>query len=182
MKIEYVYLDLDGVLVDWIGRVHEVLDLPYSYDTYKYPRGLWHWNHYGGPADKVIDSACIGSFWVGCKWMHDGKEILDAVQEITTPRLLTCPMPNPMSAYGKVLWVKREIPRLLHHLIITPLDKSFVAAPNALLIDDNDRNVNSFRDAGGRAILVPRPWNSDHLTADRSLEAVCERLRRERAA
>jgi len=37
--------------------------------------------------------------------------------------------------------------------------KEKLAAPCRLLIDDRSENVKAFRDAGGSAILVPRPWN-----------------------
>ena len=49
--------------------------------------------------------------------------------------------------------------------------KHLCANPETLLIDDSDKNVDSFRKCGGQAVLVPRPWNSlhglnalDHLT------------------
>ena len=49
--------------------------------------------------------------------------------------------------------------------------KASVCQSKTLLIDDSDKNVDSFRKCGGHAVLVPRPWNSlhgfnalDHLT------------------
>ena len=38
--------------------------------------------------------------------------------------------------------------------------KHFCAHSGSLLIDDYDKNINDFRQAGGNAILVPRQWNS----------------------
>ena len=35
-----------------------------------------------------------------------------------------------------------------------------------LLIDDNDTNVDRFRERGGRAILFPQPWNRNHSLAE----------------
>ncbi len=37
------------------------------------------------------------------------------------------------------------------------------AHPNAILIDDNEKEVDDFRTHGGMAILVPQPWNSAEL-------------------
>ena len=46
--------------------------------------------------------------------------------------------------------------------------KWICARPDQLLIDDNDGNVESFRERGGQAILFPQPWNLNHrLCGDR---------------
>lgn len=41
-------------------------------------------------------------------------------------------------------------------------EKFFLAAPDRLLIDDNDGNVDKWRSAGGKAILFPQIWNANH--------------------
>ena len=43
---------------------------------------------------------------------------------------------------------------------------------------DKDENVDGFREAGGKALLVPRPWNRAHLQADRTVQVVREFLGR----
>ena len=44
---------------------------------------------------------------------------------------------------------------------LTP-QKHLLAGPNRILIDDNDRNIEAFRAAGGIGILFPQPWNANH--------------------
>jgi hypothetical protein len=44
--------------------------------------------------------------------------------------------------------------------------KHFACRPTTLLVDDGDHNVREWRAAGGPAILVPRPWNTNHDLAD----------------
>jgi hypothetical protein len=41
---------------------------------------------------------------------------------------------------------------------ITPR-KYLFARPDALLIDDNPTNIDTFIQNGGQGLLVPRPWN-----------------------
>jgi 5'(3')-deoxyribonucleotidase len=65
----------------------------------------------------------------------------------------------PAAAAGKTEWVMNHFPRYRCRLLIGTA-KEFVAGTNRLLIDDRDKNVDDFRDAGGTAILVPRPWNT----------------------
>ena len=46
--------------------------------------------------------------------------------------------------------------------------KWICARPDQLLIDDNDTNIDNFRDRGGHGILFPQPWNRNHgLVEDR---------------
>lgn len=64
---------------------------------------------------------------------------------------------------GKMKWIKKNLPRELHGNYLFGRAKSFCARPDAILIDDYDVNVDKFRAAGGRAVLVPRPWNRDWM-------------------
>lgn len=78
--------------------------------------------------------------------------------------ILTAFLPDiekPYVAAAKTRWIKNYIPGWLEGFLIGP-DKTPCACPNALLIDDSDKNVHAFRKAGGHAILVPRPWNGLH--------------------
>jgi 5'(3')-deoxyribonucleotidase len=63
---------------------------------------------------------------------------------------------------GKLNWMQKHLPEELQRNFLLGFEKSFCACPESLLIDDNDANVQEFRDEGGQAILMPRPWNSLH--------------------
>lgn len=72
---------------------------------------------------------------------------------------------------GKIDWLQKHFPKGQHFLI--GLSKHFCAQPDALLIDDNEDNINKFRKHGGQTILVPRPWNSLHGVNSREYLAHC---------
>jgi hypothetical protein len=74
--------------------------------------------------------------------------------------LLTSPTIDPDCPAGKLEWIQKFCPRWLHRQFQIGPCKQFCAHPDALLIDDADKNVNKFREWGGNALLVPRPWNS----------------------
>lgn len=150
-----IFLDLDGVLVDFIRAACEVLSTPYpptNYDWCKKNSEDW---------DKLNKaSGCL--FFEFLDWMPDGKEILQIVENVVKPKniyLLTTSMPNSRSVTGKLLWIKRELPQYYNRTIFTYAPKSLLAKSNHILIDDKDDNVVEFNKAGGKAILVPRPWN-----------------------
>jgi hypothetical protein len=76
--------------------------------------------------------------------------------------ILSSVIHDPLYIAGKLKWMREHLPEKLHRNFLLGPVKSFCACPEALLIDDNDANVQEFRDEGGQAILVPRPWNSLH--------------------
>lgn len=162
------FLDLDGVLVDFIGGIHKKLGIEFSYDKWPYKFGPEGWNFHNhlGLSFEHMSELCDLKFWEDLSWMEDGADIYHTVcdffsrDEIT---LLTMPMPNAMSASGKVLWVHKNLWGFRNRLMITTEKKHVLArTPDSILIDDNQGNVDEWCKAGGEAILVPRPWNRLH--------------------
>lgn len=76
--------------------------------------------------------------------------------------ILTTPTLDPECLAGKLEWIHRHFPPWMHRQYLMGPQKHLLARPDALLIDDSDKNVVAFRGAGGQAILMPRPWNSLH--------------------
>lgn len=179
--IKKVMLDMDGVICDFLGGLHKFLRVPYQYDSYPYKLGLWNMlTDIKGFGDTPVtfeqcNDACTMRFWRDLEWMPDGHDIFRYVLNYFSPKqvyLLTTPMPNPGSYTGKALWVEQNLPLYKKRLIVTQAPKSLLAGPDTLLIDDKDQNVREFEDAGGAAILVPRPWNHMYADQDRSANIV----------
>ena len=76
--------------------------------------------------------------------------------------ILSSPTHDPDCLAGKLEWIHDHFPKRMHRQFLIGPRKHFCARPDALLIDDSDRNVEAFRAHGGQALLVPRPWNSLH--------------------
>jgi len=155
-----VFLDVDGVICNFNQGAFQALGLKYDYNHPALRE--WHWYKYFNISFEELDSVCGIDFWAGLRWMHDGCEILDIIEEQfgeNNIHLLTTPMPNPGSATGKMLWVNRHIPRYSRRTIITQAQKSIFVSPDSLLVDDKGENIKEFSDAGGKVIIVPRPWN-----------------------
>lgn len=91
--------------------------------------------------------------------------IFDFAKEVVKPEdifILTSPTKDPNSLAGKLEWIHAHFPAFMHRQYLVGPRKHFCARPDTLLIDDSDEQVNNFREHGGQAILVPRPWNSAH--------------------
>jgi len=183
--IKTVYLDLDGVMVNFLGGLHRALGVPYDVNQYPYEKGKWNMLTDIKGFDDVpatfeqINDCCAARFWANLGWTHDGVAILRAVEHAFDRKniwLLTTPMPNVGSASGKIEWINKYLPWYSKKVFITTASKSVVAGPDTLLIDDKDENVEGFIEAGGRGLLVPRLWNADYGMAHHTLEVVCDRL------
>lgn len=74
--------------------------------------------------------------------------------------ILTAPTADPDCLAGKLEWIHANLPKWIHSQYIMSSQKHLCASPDALLIDDRDKNVLDFKSAGGQAVLVPRPWNN----------------------
>lgn len=169
--IKTVYLDMDGVLVDFRRGICEALNKP----IYPASQKWYFWEEWPDITFEMVNNACSIDFWRNLDWMPDGKEILSIIFNkfnINQIYILTTPMPNPNSPTGKWLWIKDNLPEFYKRTIITQAPKKLLANSDTLLIDDKDQNIDEFVNAGGRGILVPRSWNDYNVWADRSLEFI----------
>jgi 5'(3')-deoxyribonucleotidase len=160
-----VFLDLDGVLVDFVGgalRVHNATHIPYHDIRWGLVEQI------GISANQFwrgIDAAGE-DFWANLVWTHDGREILKMVLDhfgVENVCILTAPSNHHSAAAGKVRWINEHVPELKRQYVLSAA-KHFLAGPDKLLIDDHDGNVDKFRAAGGEALLLPRPWNRRRQT------------------
>jgi rfaE bifunctional protein nucleotidyltransferase chain/domain len=154
-----ILLDLDGVLVDFVGAMARALNLPYKPEEFKgdYDVG----KHFGLRTD--LFSLFGPDFWEACDWMSDGREILEVVTQAGGAEnvwICSSPTHESSSPMGKLRWIEKHLDdRWARRYVFTP-HKGLLARPGTILIDDSDEVVRNFEAAGGRAILVPRPWNS----------------------
>lgn len=183
--IKTVFLDMDDVIADFMGELHKALNIPYNYSNYPYKKGIWDiLGHQIMLNDELVsfeqcNDCCDIHFWHYLEWMYDGRDILRMILDkfhTNQIYLLTTPMPNVCSPTGKTLWVRDNLPEYIKRTIITQAPKHLLARPDTLLIDDKDKNIDGFIEAGGRGLLVPRLWNRAHFCADRTVEVVKEFL------
>lgn len=164
-----VFLDLDGVLVDFRRGICEAFNR-------NDPSTNWtFWENWEGITSGMVNAKCNNYFWKYLNWTHDGQEIEQAVRnKFKDIYLLTTPMPNPGSGTGKLEWIKQYMPWIYDRVIFSSVgvSKSLFAKPDTLLIDDKDKNIAEFIAAGGHGILVPRPWNELHGWANETLQVV----------
>jgi 5'(3')-deoxyribonucleotidase len=161
-----LFLDLDGVLIDFQKRALEFHNASIDWDAPENKGQFAMDKILGISMNAFWEPLNTFEFWEEMDWMPDGKEILDICEHYCDNIcLLTSPSAKPESSYGKTKWIRQELPRYKRKFLIG-CSKEFCARPNAHLVDDRTENVASFTKAGGHGFLLPRPWNEDHHKED----------------
>jgi 5'(3')-deoxyribonucleotidase len=154
--ITQLFLDMDGVIVDWLQGVRNFFHNEWYPTQWAIPYDLF------GCDEKLFWQLLDNTqWWANLPWTEDGKRIWSLVEPFK-PCILTHGR-VPHSNAGKVEWLHRELPDVVHdgRFLLSGTRKDLVARPGAVLIDDAEHNCEAWEAAGGRAILYPRPWNAN---------------------
>jgi 5'(3')-deoxyribonucleotidase len=162
-----IYLDMDGVLTDFVSGAHNLFDralMPnqeVQYDFWKSwgmsTSEFWRGVHHNGP-----------TFWRMLKpypWM---RAVVELVKKYD-PEFRICSTPSKCagSYVGKLQWLVDYLPELGQigeRVHLTP-HKEDLARHNAVLIDDSFNNLLSFTHHGGQAVFFPQPWSRAPMSA-----------------
>lgn len=176
------FLDMDGVLIDFLSGASKAhgRELPY---TKVENRGIWETEQLWGITSdafwKPIDALGAG-FWEDLPKTDECDEIISLVDNyfgLDNVAILTAPSDDPNCVIGKKLCLKKRLPMFKKRVIFTGA-KEFLAGPNRVLIDDRDKNIKDFFEAGGYAIRVPRLWNMAHTQSHVVIQSIKKQLDR----
>ena len=138
-----IYSDMDGVIADFDTRFKQFSDgIPPSDYVDKFGlEKFW----------ELIDDEVGVRFWTGIEWMPGSQEYWDYIKKYN-PILLSAPSRNNESRLGKRMWAKRNLPGVKLILSFGNNKKNY-ANENSILIDDREKNINQWKEAGGIGIL-----------------------------
>lgn len=138
-NISTIYIDMDGVLVDFNKGYLDLTGIDLS-NSYRNDEEFWE------PIDKAGYS-----FWIGLPWKKDGKKLWSYIKKYK-PILLSAPSRRDESRVGKMDWVKKELPNT-RLILRSAKNKKEFANENSILIDDRPENIQGWIDAGGIGVL-----------------------------
>lgn len=172
-RIQRILLDIDDVCNKCTPYVLRWLGVPFDYPNFytKYPTrngydivktaneliGYERWDV------KSFWSMVPRMFWATCPVSDEFEWLLQLCVDLVgrdNVVFLTGPTKDPDCLSGKLEWIHKYAPDFMHRQYLIGARKQFCAHPQALLIDDSDANIDTFREWGGNGILVPRPWNT----------------------
>jgi hypothetical protein len=173
--ITRVFVDMDGVMTKFSSYAFQyigVTDYMLAYDMYPPECQTWDIvrsaNHLRHPDSPLFTSSRFWDsldreFWDTIPPEHYLTQLITfLVDQVGTQNVCIASTPTlcPESLAGKLTWIKKHLPSYMHRQYMLGQDKSLLARPDTLLIDDNQDNCVKFEISGGRSILVPRPWNN----------------------
>ena len=149
-KIHTIYLDLDGVFVDLQSKICEVFGEGTQYGDIP-SKQFW------AEMEKIPNVFLHLDQIPGSRRVFQYIESIQSVYNVEVAILTSIPIPTGSlrtAREDKIKWVRRNLSETIP--VITVLGgskKADYANPNSLLIDDLERNVMTFREDGGNAIL-----------------------------
>jgi len=170
---ETVFIDMDGVLVDFIGGMEKVFGIPIKehldpkvYDITPTMEKLLNRKisseEFWGPINDNLD------FWKNLEPLPWYKEVILLVEKHFGDNwfILTSPHNCVKSYEGKLIWLRKHIdPKFdFGRAIMTP-HKHLLASNASILIDDSPPNCYKFMlpPARGLSFMFPAPNNSLHF-------------------
>jgi 5'(3')-deoxyribonucleotidase len=174
-----IYLDLDGVCVDFIRGAISAHGLDAEQVLTD-----WAQNHRGEFLPyRVLDMemdpfwnhlASLGeAFWIQLEPYPWFDELFRQLNDLGHVVFCTSTTRSPACVSGKLHWLQNRFGVEFQDYILTP-HKDRLAHPNAYLIDDYDQNVDRFSERGGIGVLFPQIWNSNHALTHSAVEYVLD--------
>ena len=151
VPLPQLYVDMDQVLVDFLGGAKEILGEDYTDKHY--------WSRQDAPDKKQELDKHAPNFFRELNWMGDGKKLWNFVQEHSPKILSACPQTwAPTAKEDKHTWIENNLG--IHpsdvHLVSRHMKRKYAISesgqPN-VLIDDNPKNIREWQSAGGVGIL-----------------------------
>ncbi len=163
MAREVIYLDMDGVCVDWTTAVFQLLGrampahptkVPYDFEGMFGLTRTQMWERIDAQgADWWERLPPFEHFYV---LLHDLRRLAYGLGGEVV--FLTAPCRTGQSSSPKARWLDRHAGVGNDGYVITRR-KELLARPGAVLVDDMPANVEAFRAAGGQAVLFPTQQN-----------------------
>ncbi len=135
-----LYVDMDGVLVDWDKMAKSILGM--SADEFQ--------TKYGAPKMWAILNRKGVAFWSDMDWMPDGKKLWTFLAPYK-PIILSKPTRDKNSRIGKKIWIEKHIGKGTPYIL--EREKAKYADKSSILIDDQLENIYPWKRAGGIGIL-----------------------------
>lgn len=145
MKIETIFIDMDGVIANFESRFKEKFSVR--------PEETRNNKEFGGYFKKFIDDLEFSTLDL----MPDAMLLLDFVEQLDTPKEILSSTARPdshgMIAPQKQFWLNTHKITYKANLVPGKHLKYKYATPNSIIIDDTQSVIDDWNKAGGIGIL-----------------------------
>lgn len=159
-----IFVDLDGVLADFVAGTNKAMSQVYGedhiHDEDEYNRNSKYRSKMWTGLRKYQDEHG-GEFWHELPLMKDAKQLWNYVSQYPVEILTATGNPEYGAGEQKYRWVAQHIdPNVKVNLTRKSSEKAAMAAPNHILIDDKEKSIQPWIQAGGIGILHTSAANS----------------------
>lgn len=171
--VEHIFLDIDGVIGDFYKQLLRIFDLP---TDLKLEDHFFEKDPYdiswitGGNKEKLREEIYSHKnyFWEDIEPHEYAFDLYNGLKEIAPVIICTAPYPgNEFSSGGKQKWIEKHFPDAYFSII---KQKSLLAQPNRVLIDDHINNIEWWFKRCGLAIQLDAPWTQSDINWKMSVE------------
>lgn len=152
-------LDIDGVLANFVQGLIDSTGWDITHDEWS------SWSHHrtlGISDNQMWHPTNLEDWWVNLNPYPWALDLVLSLKEIGQVIYCTSPSISSSCPGQKIDWLRKHglMGNRENSYQIGP-HKDLFAKSGAILIDDYDINVSKFREANGKAILFPQPWNEN---------------------
>lgn len=178
-KIRRIYLDMDGVLADWMVAVCRLYGRTWQDVMKVWAPGQGHSIHKplnitAEELEHAIDHV-DDSFWLDIPIFPWARSLYHICRDIAPTCIVTKPPRGFKTAHLKAAWLRQLFGPEFNDFFLGS-EKHFFAAPGHVLVDDSEQNCALFREHGGKAVLFPQYLNSNHMLRQRAPQYAVDRL------
>ena len=165
--IKNIFLDMDGVLCNFVGKVAKLFDTTEEELYRKWEPGIYDvCIPLGVSVEEMWGKIAKEGWkhWANLPLFSWSKDLWKLCNDFAPTVILTSPSQDPHSLAGKSMWMNEHLGeegKPFRKFLVGPV-KEFCAATGHLLIDDSESNCKKFRENGGQAILFPQIWNDNY--------------------
>lgn len=163
--IDRILLDLDGVLVDFLGgacRLHDKTYVGHPHDPEtQVEQTAWEIEPIFQMTAPALWEPMGREFWKNLEPLPWAREVVGLLSKKFGEDnicLLTSPIRTDGCIDGKMDWIREHLPQFRRRFLVGPA-KQFCASPRHCLVDDRTTNIEGFKAVGGHGFLFPAPWN-----------------------
>lgn len=155
-----IFLDLDGVLVNYIPAIAAFFGVPVTELYSKWPPGVYEICHALGKDKNVWAEVWDApeTIWSEMSEFPWARALFNKCNETAETFILTSPINSGTCVSGKVKWIHAFAGREYRKYILTHF-KHNCARWDHVLIDDREDNIRLWEEEGGEGILFPSHGN-----------------------
>jgi 5'(3')-deoxyribonucleotidase len=181
MKITTIFVDLDGVMVDWLGGIRELAGKPDSiYDSIRQNHSSLNYKTvneiYGGrPVLDDLQKQCTHEWWLNLRQFEYANFLITRLSSEFPVAFLTSPGKSTTSASAKLEWQKTNYPAIP---ILIGKYKYLAASESKVLIDDDKWQLDNFEEHGGFSVQWPNQFALEGINMKEIGELVSDIINR----